>query len=120
MTDPGSADERRIDDMLDMLCDIREQLRIGREVFVRDRNLQKVVAYDLMILGEAASKVSQRTQNKNPKVPWSELATYRNELIHEFGSLALEETWEFAQRELRDVERKLSRVRVVPPGGNGR
>ncbi|MCI4324189.1 MAG: DUF86 domain-containing protein [Thermoplasmata archaeon] len=116
MTDPTTADQRRIDDMLDMLRDIREQLRVGREVFVRDRNLQKVVAYDLMILGEAASKVSQRTQKRNPKVPWTELATYRNELIHEYGSLALEETWEFAQRELRQIEKGLGKVRVMPPG----
>lgn len=117
MNDATTADQRRIDDMLDMLRDIREQLRIGRETFARDRNIQKVVAYDLMILGEAASKVSQRTQKRNPQVPWTELATYRNELIHEYGSLALEETWEFAQRDLRTIEHRLARVRVVPPGG---
>jgi uncharacterized protein with HEPN domain len=102
--------------MLDMLRDVREQLRIGHEAFSHDRNTQKVVAYDLMILGEAASKVSQRTQKRNPHVPWTELATYRNELIHEYGRLALEETWEFAQRDLRTLERALAKVRVVPPG----
>jgi uncharacterized protein with HEPN domain len=117
MTPETTADQRRIDDMLDMLRDVREQLRIGRDAFTRDRNAQKVVAYDLMILGEAAGKVSQRTKKRNPLVPWTELSEYRKELIHKYGNLALEETWEFAQRDLRSVERRLSRVRVVPPGG---
>jgi uncharacterized protein with HEPN domain len=102
--------------MLDMLRDIREHLRAGWAMFSRDRDLQKVVAYDLMILGEAASRVSKRTQRLNPRVPWTQLANYRNELIHDYGSLDLKDTWEFAQRELRGVERRLARVRIRSGG----
>jgi uncharacterized protein with HEPN domain len=111
-----TADQRRIDDMLDKLRDIRELLRRGREAFEHDPLVQKAVAYDLLILGEAAGKVSQRTQKSNPVVPWAALIAYRDELIHEYGNLALEDTWEFVQRDLRKIERRLSRVRVIPPG----
>lgn len=114
MTTSRKADQGRVDDMLDMLRDIREHLRAGWEVFSRDKDLQKVIAYDLMIIGEAAGRVSQSTQRRNSGVPWSRLARFRNELIHEYGSLDLQDTWDFAQRELRGLERKLSRVRVRP------
>jgi uncharacterized protein with HEPN domain len=114
VSEPVSSDQGRLDDMLDHLRDIREHLRTGWEVFSRDRDLQKVVAYDLMILGEAASKVSKTTQKRNPTVPWSALANYRNQLIHAYGNLDLKDTWEFVQRDLRRIERKLARVRVVP------
>lgn len=97
--------------MLDRLRDIREHLRAGWEVFSRDKDLQKVVAYDLMIIGEAATKVSKATQRRNPKIPWTNLAEYRNQLIHQYGDLDLKDTWKFAQDELRDLERHLSRVR---------
>lgn len=112
MTGAADADQGRIDDMLDMLRDIREHLRSGWELFQRDRDAQKVVAYDLMIIGEAATKVSKRTQSANPTVPWSKLASYRNSLIHGYGSLDLRDTWEFVQHELRGLERQLARVRI--------
>ena len=113
VTRGATADQGRLDDILDKLRDIREHLRVDRGVFERDRDLQKIVAYDLMIIGEAASKVSKRTQKANPKVPWTELVEYRNDLIHEYGSLDLKDTWEFVQRDLREVERRLARVRIA-------
>ncbi len=109
-------DRRRIDDMLEMLRDIREHLRIGWEAFSRDRDTQKVVAYDLLILGEAASKTSRRTQKANPRVPWDDIVDYRNALIHEYQRLDLEGTWDFAVHRLPELERRLRRARV-PPGG---
>jgi uncharacterized protein with HEPN domain len=105
------TDQNRVDDMLEMLRDMRIQLRVGWEVFSRDRNLQKVVAYDLMIVGEAATRVSKSTQKANPAVPWTTLANFRNRLIHEYGELDLKATWDFVQRELRGIERNLGRVR---------
>ena len=112
MTPGPGEDQGRIDDILDLLRDIREHLKVGWEVFSRDRDLQKVVAYDLVIMGEAVTKVSKQTQKRNPRIPWTALAEYRNALIHEDTGLSLADTWEFVQKELRGVERKLSRVRV--------
>jgi uncharacterized protein with HEPN domain len=114
VSDPVSSDQGRLDDMLDHLRDIREHLRTGWEVFSRDRDLQKVVAYDLMILGEAASKVSKATQKRNPKIPWLALANYRNQLIHSYGNLDLKDTWQFVQQDLRQIERQLARIRIAP------
>ena len=112
VTRPIDPDQGQVDDMLDMLRDIREHLRVGWEIFARDRDLQKVVAYDLMIIGEASSRVPKRTQRRNPSVPWSHLANFRNELLHEYGGLNLKDTWDFVQTELRGLERKLARVRI--------
>ena len=56
----GSAeDARRISDILEHLRSIRLEVRVGKQAFSEDRRAQKVVAYDLMIVGEAASKVSK-------------------------------------------------------------
>ena len=113
MTQPVRSDELRLDDMLDALRDIREHLRLGWEVFSRDRDLQKVIAYDLTIFGEAGKRVSVRTKKTNPTIPWTEVIEYGNNLIHEYHTLDLKDTWEFYRSELRNLERKLRRVRVV-------
>lgn len=116
MTSESERDARRIDDLLDMLRDIREHLRIGWEAFSRDRDTQKVVAYDLMILGEAAGKLSKRTQEANPGIPWDDMVDYRNELLHEYQHLDLEGTWNLVTQKLPALERRLRRARVAPPG----
>ena len=64
-------DQRRLDDMLDMLRDIREHLRSGKDAFLANRDTQKIVAYDLRIVGEVASKVRGATQRANPGIPGS-------------------------------------------------
>ena len=110
----AAGDARRVADMVEMLDDIRDRMRPGWDAFSGDVTQQKVVAYDLMVLGEAASKVSRRTQSANPKVPWTVIVEYRNELIHEYGSLDLKATWEFVTHRLPGLERDLRRVRVVP------
>jgi uncharacterized protein with HEPN domain len=111
----ASSDAGRLDDMLEMLEDIRRQMRIGWEGFSRDPNVQKVIAYDLMILGEAASKVSRATQRANPKVPWSEMVNLRNELIHEYGRLDLKSTWQYVQHRLARLEQRVRRARAARP-----
>ena len=73
---PADRDRRRIADILEHLGSIRSELRVGREAFISDPRAQKIVAYDLAIIGEAAGKVSRRTQEANRAVPWTELVEY--------------------------------------------
>ena len=105
------ADLQRIADMLEHLESIRAETRVGKDAFRADPRAQKVVAYDLLVIGEAAAKVSRSTQRANPSVPWSGLVGYRNQLIHEYGTLDLEETWEFVRETLPSLERRLRRAR---------
>ncbi len=34
------------------------------------------------IIGEAGHRVSQATQQKNPKIPWSQIIGRRNRIVH--------------------------------------
>ena len=94
-------------------------MRVGKEGFRKDPRAQKIVAYDLRIVGEVASKVRGVTQRANPGIPGSELGAYRNLLIHEYGDLDLEETWVFVRDALPNLERRLRRARVAPASDRG-
>jgi uncharacterized protein with HEPN domain len=68
------GEAQRIADILEHLESIRGEMRVGREGFRRrDPRAQKIVAYDLRIVGEVASKVRGATQRANPGIPGSEL-----------------------------------------------
>lgn len=49
-----------------------------------NRMLVLAVLKDLEILGEAANKVSEETQEKFKEVPWKEIIGMRNRLIHAY------------------------------------
>jgi len=112
-SEPPDRDARRISDIIEHLESIASELKIGRDAFKADRRVQKIVAYDLAIIGEAASKVSKRTQQANLQIPWTDLVEYRNDLLHEYQTLALDQAWVFARDVLPGLERRLRRIRVT-------
>ncbi len=77
--------------------------------FMRERLLQAAVEHQLMILGEAAKAVSQRTRERWPSVPWHEMARMRDVLIHHYFGTDLEIVWTVATEELDVV------IAALPP-----
>ncbi len=54
----------------------------------------------LEIIGEAARRVSQETQEAYPEVPWAKMIGMRNRLIHEYFRVDLMTVWETVQDDL--------------------
>jgi len=54
----------------------------------------------LEILGEAAGKVSQKTQDQFPELPWKQLIGMRNRLIHAYFDVDNEIIWITAKHKL--------------------
>ncbi len=77
--------------MLDILESARlavEYLQgIPRDVFLRDIRLQDSVVRRIEILGEAARRVSMETQRSLSQIPWAEMISMRNFLIHEYDDI---------------------------------
>jgi uncharacterized protein with HEPN domain len=49
-----------------------------------DRLLLSGIIREFMVLGEAAGKISEKTQKKYPELPWRQLVGMRNRLIHAY------------------------------------
>jgi uncharacterized protein with HEPN domain len=119
MTRGKRRDSQRVEDMLKAVREMREEVRgMGRAEYAQNRTLQKAVTYDIMILGDAASRISQRTKKSNPSVPWAQLAAYRSNEehgpAHAYFEFDLAETWPFVRDTLPDLARKLRRVKIAP------
>ncbi|MBU4220741.1 MAG: DUF86 domain-containing protein [Euryarchaeota archaeon] len=46
------------------------------------------------IIGEAARRISEETQAANPEIPWSDLISMRNVMIHEYDDIDIGIVWE--------------------------
>ncbi|MBI5528945.1 MAG: DUF86 domain-containing protein [Deltaproteobacteria bacterium] len=52
------------------------------------------------IIGEAAARVSQKTRNANPQIPWAEIIAMRNRLVHAYYDIDVEQVWKAATEDL--------------------
>ncbi len=117
MTPGKRRDGQRLDDMLKSIREIEDEtIGLGREEYQQNRLVQKAVTYDIMCLGEAASRVSQRTKKANPQIPWAELARYRSDEeegpAHAYFNFDFPGTWTFIRDVIPKLGGKLRKVRV--------
>lgn len=79
MTQGRRRDAQRLEDMRKGVRDIEQEVDdLTRAQYATNPTIQKAVAYDIMIIGDAAVNMSQRTQKANQFVDWDGLIEYRN------------------------------------------
>jgi uncharacterized protein with HEPN domain len=87
---------------------IQEFIRgLDRESFLRDRKTQSAVLHQILILGEAAKRVSKTYRDQHPDIPWRQMAGMRDVLIHAYESVDLDEVWNTANEEVPQLLRKI-------------
>jgi uncharacterized protein with HEPN domain len=86
---------------------------VSRERFAADEMLQDAVIRRLLVIGEAAGRVSEEGQNTLPNIEWTKIRGLRNRLIHEYDDISLEVVWDISQTEMTDLISKIEPV--IPP-----
>jgi uncharacterized protein with HEPN domain len=64
--------------------------------FVLDPDAQAATAMYLILIGEGASKISQRSPEfvtANPALPWERMRGLRNRIVHDYETLHLPTIW---------------------------
>ncbi len=83
--------------------------------FLNDKRTQQAVIMNLIIIGEAATKVMEHyatfTQ-AHPEVPWHSMRGMRNRMTHGYFDVDLNVVWETAQQSLPELLKKLLALRV--------
>ena len=81
--------------------------------FARDAKTQAAVLYELAVIGEAVRRLSEAFLNKHATIPWHEIASMRNRLLHEYHRVELETVWRVVEDDLPPLLAYLSPL--VPP-----
>lgn len=66
---------------------------MAEEEFESDRRTRGAVIYEIMIIGEAAKKVSSAFKAAHPGIPWKEMAGMRDILIHDYRDVDVPNVW---------------------------
>jgi len=66
---------------------------LSKDAFLNDLKTQSAILHQLLVLGEATKRVSQKLRAAHPQIPWKMIAGMRNKLIHEYDEVDLDEVW---------------------------
>ncbi|MFD4434126.1 DUF86 domain-containing protein, partial [Nocardia sp. NPDC058497] len=75
-----------------------------------DEILQNAVLRQLLVIGEAASHITDATRDKLPDLPWRQIRGFRNHAVHAYFSLDWEIVREVAEVDLPRVEAGVSHL----------
>lgn len=78
--------------------------------FLEDVKTQSAVLYQIQIIGEACSHVSERLRSAHPEVPWRDIVGMRNNLVHEYFGVDLMLVWTTVVDDLPTLENQMDAV----------
>ncbi len=105
----------------DDLIRLRHMLDAAREaaLFARgktrssletNRMLILSIVKDLEIIGEAASKMTNETREEFPQIPWMNIISMRNRLIHAYFDINLDIVWKTVVEDLPPLIAELEKI----------
>lgn len=82
----------------------------GRDEFRVDRKTQEAVIRELEVMGEASKRLSPRTKELAPKIPWKRMSGFRDLAIHQYERLDLDIVWALVASELPPIKAELIKL----------
>lgn len=87
---------------------------MSRDDFLADKRTQQAVIFNLVIIGEAATKLLKLHEdflNRHPAVPWRGMKGMRNRIAHGYFEINLDVVWDTVKDGLPDLLSRLPAIR---------
>lgn len=81
---------------------------VSKEELFGSMEKQDALVRRLEIIGEATKALPEAFKQEHPEIPWRDIAGMRDNLVHEYFDVDLEEVWKTATADIPDLKKKLS------------
>ena len=109
--------QRDLQFLLDMLQSaeliINYTAHCSKDEFITNVQLQDAVIRRLLVIAEAARRVSETTRQTLPSISWQEINGMRNRLVHEYDDVNFNIVWDVVQAEIPTLIEELKLQ--IPP-----
>jgi len=85
---------------------------MDRAAFLADAKTQSAILHQLLVLGEAAKRLSATFTSQHPEMPWRLMARMRDRLIHGYDAVDLDQVWYVVEG---DIARLLCLIEPLLP-----
>ena len=76
--------------------------------FKKNELVQDGVIRQIEIMGEATKRLSSKTKELEPDIPWRDIAGMRDKLIHDYFGVDIERVWLTVTDDLPELASKIS------------
>ncbi len=83
--------------------------------FAADRKALDAVAFNLLVIGEAATHTPAEVADAYPEIPWDKMRAIRNVIAHQYFDILPEILWRTAREDLPALVPALRRGLEQPP-----
>ena len=97
-------------DMLGAIEKIEKYAAKGRQAFYEEELIQVWIIYYIQVIGEAANQLSPSFRQSYSEIPWSNVTTMRNVLVHHYFGIDLEEIWDTVCIDLPPLKVKIQEI----------
>lgn len=101
------SDAERLKDILEAIGRIEKYVNQGRQSFEHEELIQVWIVHNIEIIGEAARALSEQFITEHPEIPWPEIISTRNILIHNYFAIDLDEVWSIVTQDLPELKRSI-------------
>ncbi|MCC6502244.1 MAG: DUF86 domain-containing protein [Deltaproteobacteria bacterium] len=78
--------------------------------FFKDNQCRDAVVRCIEVIGEAAARLSQECQTEFPQIPWKNIISMRNRLIHAYYDINLDTVWSTVTEDLPPLIGSLEKI----------
>jgi uncharacterized protein with HEPN domain len=78
--------------------------------FLESELLRSAVVQKLSIIGEAAARVSPEIQARHPEIPWPQIVSFRNILVHAYFGIDWQVVWRAAKNRCPVLREHVARI----------
>ncbi|HEY1921181.1 MAG TPA: HepT-like ribonuclease domain-containing protein [Tepidisphaeraceae bacterium] len=104
-----------LQDILDAIEIVRQYLPPDRAAFDTDPKLQSHILRHVMIVGEAAHRLSKPLKDRNPHVPWRQIEGMRHVLVHDYFKVNWTRVYETARDEMTRLKAHVQTMLAAIP-----
>ena len=101
----------RIRDILDAIAEIQRFTQdMDYDTFKRDEKSIRAVEMNFIIIGEAASHITEEIEEKYPTIPWNLLRAMRNRIVHVYFNVDEKLMWDTITKDLPPLVPELEKL----------
>jgi len=96
------SDSDRLLDILEAIQAIQDHAQT-RESFDADKMLRVWCLHHILVIGEAAARISEPMRDRHTSVPWRRVIAMRNAVVHAYFQVDWQEVWNVVEHDLEPL-----------------
>jgi uncharacterized protein with HEPN domain len=107
-------DRALLDDMIEAAASIGAIVaETNYHGLLSDEIRKAAILHHLSVIGEAAGRVSSELREKYPNIPWSQIMSQRNRVVHEYFGIDWALIWKTVSEDLPVLRERLTELQHI-------